>query len=236
MDDEILTADANGQFVCSGTVSLYAAIDVDAAGFLPHRTRLFGVSSTNLIALWPVANDAEAAAIQSMVFVRTLGELSMWRPNWPAYQLALLVEGPRTLSEVSSDWSREYNEIGALTGLPLSISFTPRGFTTDEFENEVIVAFDGTEESCRDPWGFCAFGSPSLPYFSRPYRIVRTRADQPDVIRRVLASVLLFANPLPGLLNKSEPATELSLLEKQTLRMQAIRSPGTRWPDTAPVR
>jgi hypothetical protein len=237
VNDTMLTTDAQGQFVCSETVAAEAAIDVDASGFLPHRTRLFGVPSTNVIELWPAANAAEAAAIRSLVFGEWRGEFFLSRPGWPAFQLALLAAGlPRTPSEVSSDWMREYIEIEALTKLPLSISFTPRGFSSDQFENEVIVAFDGTEESCRNPWGFCEFWDNSVPYYSRPYRIVRTIADRPDVIRRVLASGLLQTNPLPGLLNKSAPAAEFSLLEKQTLRMQAIRPPGTRWPDTAPFR
>ena len=63
-----------------------------------------------------------------------------------------------------------------------------------------------------------------------------TMAARPGVIKRVLAFGLLNANPLPGLLNKTAPAAELSLLEKQTLKMQAMRPSGTRWPDTSRFR
>jgi hypothetical protein len=237
VNDTMLTTDAQGQFVCSETVPAEAEIDVDAPGFFPHRTRLFGVPPTNLILLWPVAGDAEAAAIRAMAFSpSTGGQFRLSRLGWGAYYLVLLTAGdPRTPSEISGDWIREYEEIAELTGLPLSISFTTRA-DMEEFQEEVIVVFDGTEETCRDPWGFCPFWNSSFPYFSRPVRIVSALANRRDVIRRVLVSGLLNPNPLPGLLNRSTPAADLSLLEKQTLRMQSLRPQGTRWPDTAPFR
>lgn len=236
VNDAPAVVDVNGQFVCSETAPSEAPIDVDAPGFLPHRTRLFSVPATNLIALWPVVNEADAAAIRAMVFYERNGEFRMSRLDWREYYLALLVDGvPQAGEEIAAQWRREYEEIEALTGLRLSVSFAPRA-DTEGFEEEVVVAFGGTEDSCRDSWGFCVFPIPNIPYFSRPVRIAPPLASRPDVIRRVLVSGLLLANPQPGLLNKAKPAAELSLLEKQTLRMQHLRPAETRWPDTAPVR
>ena len=232
------TTDANGRFESPGTVPPEAALDVDAPGFLPRRTRLGEVAATNQITLWPAANEAEAAAIQAMAFYRSV--TLMWAgSDWPVYQLALMVEDvPRTPSEILNDWVREYAEIRTLTGRVLSLSPIPRGNgPTDEFDNEIIVKFDETEQ-CKEPWGFCDFVGNDIRfgYFSRPYRMSLTMAQRPGVIKRLLAFGLLNANPLPGLLNKTAPATELSLLEKQTLKMQAIRPSGTRWPDTSRSR
>jgi hypothetical protein len=231
VNDTMVTTDAQGRFVCSEAVPLDAEIDVDAVGFLPHRTRLSSVPAANVIALWPAASEAEAAAIRSMAFYPPTSRLI--RLNWTAYYLALLTAGdPRPPSDISGEWEREYAAIFDLTKLPLSLSFSHRNDDSDE----VIVVFDGTEESCRDPWGFCPFWNSSYPYFSRPVRIAPALASRPDVIQRVFASGLLQPNPLPGLLHKSTPAASLSLLEQQTLKMQALRPIGTRWPDTAPSR
>jgi hypothetical protein len=239
MNGAALTTDANGQFDWPGTVPPEAPLDIDAPGFLPHRTRLFAVPSTNQIPLWPAANEAEAAAIQAMAFFRVIDGFSLHKGVGPShlYQLAVVVEKlPHPPPGIFDDWSREYEEIRALTGRALSLTSVPRGDGSD-FDGEVVVMFDEAEE-CKDIWGFCDFVGHDgrLGWFSRPYRMSVAMAERPGVIKRLLAFGLLKANPLPGLLNKTAPATELSLLEKQTLKMQSIRPVGTRWPDTAPVR
>ena len=238
MDGAALTTDANGQFEWPRTVPPEQPLDVDAAGFLPHRTRMFGVRETYTIALWPASNEAEAAAIKAMAFSGLGDNPTLGSKGWPVYQLALVLADPSRTASVFDDWSREYEEIRILTGRPLSLSPIPRGGgPTDEFDNEVIVMFEETE-SCKDLWGFCDFvGNDSrFGYFTRPYRMSLTMAARPGVMKRLLASGFLNANPLPGLLNKTAPAAELSVLEKQTLKMQSIRPAGTRWPDTAPFR
>ena len=145
--------------------------------------------------------------------------------------LAALKEG-KTPSEIAAEWESVYREIGALTNLRLNLTFAPKGSDTGEFEGQVVVALDRLDESCRDPSGFC-FENQWLPDNGLLYRLA---ANRPDVIRRVLASGLLNWNPLPGLLNKTNPAPELSLLEKQTLRMGFLRPVNTLWPDTDPSR
>ena len=236
LDNEVQTTSGIGEFTVPATLpSGRLMIDIDATGFLPHQTRLSAVPRSDVIALWPAANDAEAAAIRAMVFYedRQAGVDSMWRPRWVGYHLALLVDGsPRAPSEIAAEWVGEYRDLEALTNLPLNLTFAVKD-GSDEFDEQVIVALDAVDESCRDPWGFCSIWTPKFPYYSRPYRLA---ANRPDVIRRVLASGLLNWNPLPGLLNKSNPAPELSLLERQTLRMVFLRPVGTVWPDTDPSR
>jgi hypothetical protein len=236
LDGTPTTTSSTGQFTLPVGARNGMTIDVDVEGFLPHRTRLSAVPRNKVIALWPVANNAEATAIRAMVFYedREAGVETMWRPAWWAYHLALLVDhNSRAPADVAADWMSEYPEIEALTSLPLNLTFAPKGVNTDEFDEEIIVALDRLDESCQDPWAFCPFRDPKLPYFSRQYRLA---ANRPDVIRRVLAFGLLKANPLPGLLNQSEPASDLSVLEKQTLRMIFLRPVGTIWPDTDPSR
>jgi hypothetical protein len=139
---------------------------------------------------------------------------------------------PRPRTEIAAQWANEYREIEELTHLPLAMAFEPlRG--SDDYDEQVIVALDAIDASCGDPSAFCGFVNSSFPYLSRPYRLA---ANRPDVIRRVLAFGLLNWNPLPGLLNKTRPAPELSLLERQTLRMAFLRPSGTIWPDTDPSR
>jgi len=230
-----VTTSATGQFTLPEAARNHVPVDVDATGFLPHRTRLSAIPRNDVIQLWPAANDSDAAAIREMLFYENTqaGVHSLWRPRWSAYYLALLVDGnPRAPSEIAAEWEREYQEIEALTNLPLSLTFAPKS-GSDDFDEQVIVALDRIDESCHDQWGFCPFDELDLPYYSRPYRL---GASRPDVIRRVLAFGLLKANPLPGLLNKSNPAPELSLLERQTLRMAFLRPNDTIWPDTDPSR
>jgi hypothetical protein len=232
MGGTALKTDANGQFEWPRSVLPDAPLDVDAPEFLPHRTRMFAMSSPYQIALWPAANEAETAAIKAMAFS---GGSTF---SWPVYQLALVLPDAARTASVFDDWSREYEEIRILTGRPLSLSPVPRGGgPTDEFDSEVIVMFDEADD-CRDLWGFCDFvgNDPRFGYFTRPRRMSLAMAARPGVIKRLLASHLLSANPLPGLLNRTAPATELSLLEKQTLKMQSIRPGGTRWPDTSGYR
>ena len=238
MDGAAFTTDANGQFELPGTAVAGGLLDVDAPGFLPRRTRLGELPVANQITLWPAANEAEAAAIKAMAFGGVGDNPSLRSKYWNVYQLALVLADPARTASVFDDWSREYEEIRILTGLALSLSPIPRGGgATGDFDYEVIVVFEETE-SCKDIWGFCDFvgNDVRFGYFTRPHRMSLAMAARPGAIKRLLASHLLDANPLPGLLNKPAPAAELSLLEKQTLKMQSIRPEGTRWPDTSRFR
>ena len=84
---------------------------------------------------------------------------------------------------------------------------------------------DGNQ--CSDPWGFCASTT------SRPFvvHVSRAAAGRQDVALRLLAQLFLQDNLQPGLMNRSHPSSDLSLLEQHTLRMMFQRGYVNRWPD-----
>ena len=59
------STDATGAFAAE--IFTNDPLDVDAPGFLPRRTRYDG---SGFITLWPVANEAESAAVRAMVYQR----------------------------------------------------------------------------------------------------------------------------------------------------------------------
>jgi len=205
-------------------------VDIDAPGFLPHklmRSRLSGGDIT----MWPVASDADAEAIRVMAFFQSRNGYEVNRPFLftGRYLLAFQPAAGINLSVVAERWRNAYARFGELTGLPLELG----GSSNDD--DHLIVSFDANTESCPDVWGFCD-SFLREDYFAIPVHIVSTLADRQEVIQRVFAHALLRPNPQPGLLNRTNPAAELSLLEQQTLRMMYLRPAGTRWPDTEPGR
>jgi hypothetical protein len=195
------------------------AVDVDARGFLPRRTR---VERDGVVTLWPVADDGEADAVRRMVY----GDREV-RPPFdlgPIFVSALFEDPGSWNPEVERAWQTEALAFGSRFGLRYEWS------TFFQYEtNEVAVRF-ATAGRCSPgpPWGFCRETSPYFASF-----VVRPeRAGDPPTIRRVLASVFLGPDPLPGLLNPDAPTDELSPFEEQTLRMVLLRRLPNRWPDT----
>jgi hypothetical protein len=193
-------------------------VDVDARGFLPRRTR---IERDGVVTLWPVADDAEAEAVHRMVY----GDHEVRQPfDLGPILLSVLHDEGFWGSEVGRAWQTEALAFGARFGLRYEWS------TYFQYEtNEVAVRF-ATAGRCSPgpPWGFCRETSPYFASF-----VVRPeRAGDPPTIRRVLASVFLGPDPLPGLLNPDAPTDELSPFEEQTLRMVLLRRLPNRWPDT----
>lgn len=193
-------------------------VDVDARGFLPRRTR---IERGGVVTLWPVADGAEADAVRRMVY----GDQEIRQPfDLGPILLSVLQDEGFWGSEAGQTWKAEALAFGARVGLGYEWS------TFFQYEtNEVAVRFDTVGQCAFGPgWGFCREPSPYFASFVvRPERV-----RDPVTIRRVLASVFLGPNPLPGLLNPDEPTDELSPLEEQTIRMILLRRLPNRWPDT----
>jgi hypothetical protein len=194
-------------------------VDVDARGFLPRRTR---IERDGVVTLWPVADDAEADAVRRMVY----GDQEVHEPfDLGPILVSVLGEGPGFWgSDVGQAWQAEALAFGARFGLRYEWS------TVFQYEtNEMAIRFDTAGKCVPGPAsGFCREPSPYWADF-----VVRPeRAGDPATIRRVLASVFLGPNPLPGLLSPAAPADELSPLEEQTIRMILLRRLPNRWPDT----
>jgi hypothetical protein len=195
------------------------AVDVDARGFLPRRTR---IERDGVVTLWPVADDAEADAVRRMVY----GDQEVRQPfDLGPILVSMLFEDPGSWSpEVERAWQTEALAFGSRFGLRYEWS------TSFQYEtNEVAVRFATAGGCVPGPAsGFCREPSPYWADF-----VVRPeRAGDPATIRRVLASVFLGPNPLPGLLSPAAPADELSPFEEQTIRMVLLRRLPNRWPDT----
>jgi hypothetical protein len=205
------------------------AVDVAVPGFLPRKTVAYQLSGGHLT-MWPARNEQELAAIRAMVF--PFNDRLYVPHEGGAYFVTLLVP-PSDYRVVAERWIDVFATIRALTGRSLSMGSLSRGE-----DDELVVSFDATPDTCSSPWGFCFSGAgrPPSDYFTRPARVLPSAGDQTDVILRALASTMLRPNPLPGLMNATAPAKELSLLEQETLRMMYQRPSGTRWPDTDPKR
>jgi hypothetical protein len=137
-------------------------------------------------------------------------------------------EGPDFWSSaVGRAWQAQALAFGARFGLEYAWSSS-----LEYMVNEMAVRFE-TSGACVPELaaGFCREQTPYPPDFLE-FVVRPERAGDPATIRRVLASVFLGPNPLPGLLNPDAPAEELSPLEEQTIRMVLLRRLPNRWPDT----
>jgi hypothetical protein len=200
-----------------------SAIDVDADGFLPRRTR---IPATRVITLWPVAGEAEAEAVREMVYGRGGGDV-LHPPDIGPFWLVFL--DPSEAPDLAHVWQAEATAFGDRFERTVNVSIGPR---FDELDgalvtNEVVVRFEGTGCDPVPAWGLCQV-SPA----SKTFLVQADRAGDPRTIRRLLASWFLGPNPLPGLMNPDAPADELSPLEEQSIRMILQRPLPNRWPDT----
>jgi len=215
-------SDGDGYFTFAGEAGPRwgAALDVDAPGFLPRRTKIDG---DRVIGLWPVASDAEADAVRAMVYQRGGPHGEVLFPPAPGVFYVTLEGSSR---DVSLAWAAEATAFGSIFGLSYELS------PSFQYEtNETQVLFNAEPATPCGPiavWGFCR--DPNMHY--KIFRVLPEKATDPETIRRVLASWFLGPNPLPGFLNGDAPAASLSSLEMQTIRMILQRRLTNRWPDS----
>lgn len=191
--------------------------DVEAPGFLTRRT---SVRAGDTVTLWPVADEAEAAAIRAMVYERPapFGPTLMPLSDGPLF-VALLDQ----VGVQYDPWAVEAVSLGQAIGLPIRIE--------EQFQyepNEIIVSVVAAT-TCRPAptSGFCLVASPY-----KRFEVHASVANEPKTIRRVLASAFLGPNPLPGLMHAEAPADNLTPFELQTIKMIRQRPRPNRWPDT----
>ena len=195
-------------------------VDVDAPGFLPRRTRL---TSTRLITLWPVADEAEAEAVREMVYRRGGTEDQVLKPPYPASPFYVsLLSG--VTPETETIWRATAEDFGAAFNMPYEVT------TMFQYDPNETGVFLGGAPKCVPigGWGFCRVLD--SPY--EDYQVQEDKAQDPATIRRVLAYRFLGANPLPGLMSLRSPADQLSAFEVQTIRMILQRPLPNQWPDT----
>jgi hypothetical protein len=218
-------ADGNGEVMAAPGVGVPvgADIDVDAPGFLPRRTRVPG---DRLVALWPVASDAEAGAVREMVYGGPRGDVLLPTTD-RLFSLALSLD---SLDAASSDIKAVWTSEAVAFGAPFDLDYQEGAARPYETEYEIAVRFAEAGGCATVPaWGFCL---ESASGNDMSFRVLPAKARDPQTIRRVLASWFLGPNPLPGLMNADAPAADLSPLESQTIRMIQQRPLPNRWPDS----
>lgn len=192
-------------------------IDIDAPGFLPRRTM---TRAGDDVTLWPVADEAEAAAVRAMVYERPAPFGPVLRP---------LSQGPFYVSLLDhagveyDRWVAEASSLAQEIDIPFKVE-SQFQYDSNEITVRVVTA---TTCTVVPAWGFC----PGAP----PYKTIEVQAsvaNDPKTIRRVMASALLGPNPLPGFMNAEAPAADLTAFELQTIRMILQRPRPNRWPDT----
>ena len=200
------------------------AIDIDARGFLPRKTRI----TAERLTLWPAASEQEVQAIARLVYYR--GRL-----------VNLDVRATlRLIREVAYNHDAAFGAaVDTINAVMRDRRFAVEGRDPEVDDGAVWTVSVGGAKECGGhaffaPYGLC------LPYLwfrgDRDNAIVLLTPDalaRPESPLRLLALAHLVGdNPLPGLLNPSTPeATELTLLEQQVLRMLPQRLPCTTFPD-----
>ena len=221
IEGDAYVSDGDGYFTFAGEVGPRwgAALDVDAPGFLPRRTK---IDDARVIGLWPVASDLEGIAVRAMVYQRGGPHGEVLFPPAPG-EFYVTLEG--SSPDVRLVWGTEARAFGAMFGRSYQL------YLSFQYEtNETSVLFNSPGAPCAPiaAWGFCR--DPNMHY--KIFHVLPEKATDPQTIRRVLASWFLGPNPLPGFLNADAPEASLSPLEMQTIRMILQRRLNNRWPDS----
>jgi hypothetical protein len=218
---------ADGSFHATTQVGKCLAVDILADGFLHRR-----VCAKPSITLWPVASEAEADATRTAAF--HYGDRLTDQAGYSIDYGVLLGPDLGQYPGVRAIWTAAADEIRAATNrrlsIPLVASLTDEGY---------LVSIAAEASRCSHGWftwdisvaGFCWM--PTSQYFLTNIALDPAAVERPDVaLRALLYSYALSQHPLPGLMNATHPATELSEFERKTLHMMSLRW-GTQvtWPD-----
>ena len=118
IDGQTHQSDADGKVTVAAPFGAWAT-DVDAAGFLPRRTT---TAANQTIALWPVANQAEADAVRQMVYERGAARDGVLYPP-DSRQFYLTMDDASTINSpgVPDAWRREAITFGSMFGLSFDL-------------------------------------------------------------------------------------------------------------------
>jgi len=224
---EVLT-DANGTFVLTAAPVKCLPLDIVATGFLSRR-----VCAKPSVTLWPIADEAEEAATRAAAFPhfdRLLDQADYARVYGVVLQPDIL-----QYPGVEATWVEAAAEIKEATGGKLAIQFLP----SLKWDEGYLVSAASEPGLCSLTWskwtisvaGFCWM--PTATYFVSNAAIDPHAIARRDVALRVLLDAYsLRPHSLPGLMNETRPATELSEFERKTLHMMSLRwGTEVRWPD-----
>jgi hypothetical protein len=185
------------------------------------------------VTLWPIANDAEAAATREAAFVF---RDRMMDPTLSANDVPIVLASDlASRPDVAAAWNAAAVELKSATGSFWTVRFA-RTIPSDE---GYLVSAAPSAPLCRHSWftwqfaiaGFC--WEPTGAYFVQDITVDPSLVDHPDVaLRALLYAFTLRPHQLPGLMNATRPAAELSAFERKTLHMMGLRWPTpVTWPD-----
>jgi hypothetical protein len=221
-------ADARGTIHATISPGECLALDILADGFLPRHT-----CAAPSVTLWPVANEAEVEATRRTAF--HYDRLT----DQAAYALDYgVVLEPEVLQKPGAQavWAEASAQIRAATRGRLSIPLVP----SLKWDEGYLVSNAATPPVCAHGWFTWNFSAArfcwnlTTEYFVTNVTVDPEGVDRLDVaMRALLYSYALNEHALPGLMNATQPAAELSLFERKTLHMMSLRwgTPVT-WPDS----
>ena len=224
---ELLTT-ANGTVPVTIVASQCQLMDIVATGFLRRQT-----CARASVTLWPIANDAEAAATHDAAFVYF--DRLMDQSRAMNDQPVVLADNLESRPEVTAAWETAAAALTSATGNKLTVRFA-RSIPGGE---GYLVSAAPSPPPCLHTWFTWQFAvarfcwEPTRDYFVQDITVDPSLVDHADVaLRALLYAFTLRPHQLPGLMNVSHPATELSPFERKTLHMTSLRWPTpVTWPD-----
>ena len=196
-------------------------MQVVAPGFLERNT-----CALPEITLWPVANSDDRDATRIAAF----GYGDSLTTNGREMPIGVNLGVNRSRTDVWQAWGAAADEIRELTSGRIKFDLDAVRF----IEGSILVT-TGPAEACAkanpspaETFGYCW----DPKYWGDGYIVLEDRVGDPVVVRRVLATVLMYPHPAAGILNKSQPAQQFSTFERKTLRMIGQRPGDVFWPDS----
>lgn len=219
--------DIGGEVQMTRPTGTCLQVAILARGYLQRRT-----CATSTITLWPVADEYEVDATKAAAF--SSGD----RLNNVYQGEIVLAPEVRQRPDLVAVWRAAADRVNTVTSGKLSLPIVNVSSGDDGY----IVSFAGTPPTCRHPWftwnfevaGFC--WDPTMNYFVQEITVSPERMGRVDVaVRALLYGTVLRPHSLRGLMNRTQPETDLSTFEEKTLRMMSLRWPTqARWPDFDP--
>lgn len=228
--------DPAGRFDVDASASCLPA-KVVAPGYLERSLRcLPGTASLPPaeVTLWPVASEAERAALQIFAF-RGRGETLVQSSE-------LILEIQRDLGNVdtvSAAWRRAGAIVAAATRGTTDLRIEPL-----QEDGALVAPWSSPADCATSPFafewlpdvaGFCP--GKTIGYFAHVLHVAPSRLDDDRVaLRAMLYEMGLRPHALPGVMQATQPSDTLSDFERRTLHMLSLRARryphGVSWPDT----
>ncbi|MBL8138775.1 MAG: carboxypeptidase regulatory-like domain-containing protein [Acidobacteria bacterium] len=232
---ETVLTDAAGQFVVD-TSAPCQRTTVVASGYLDRRMNCLPPATRQgpaAVTLWPVADEAERAALQTFAF-RGSGQTLVQ----PFLLEVEIHQDTVDRDAVVAAWQRAGNTVATKTAGTATLRLEPLR------EDGVLVTPWSSPANCAADtpilgWlvgvaGFCP--GASIGYFAHHLHVAPSLIDDESVaLRALLFELGLRPHPLPGLMNIAQPADTLSDFETRTLHMMSLRvrryPQWVAWPD-----